>query len=156
MKTLSQLLTLLLFLGGHCHSALAGDSVYGTVVKIKSAIVVTLEYSDKFTYDVQLRGRVEPAEAAQSDRAKQFLSKYILGKKARMRFSHRSPKGQMLSKLETDDPTFGVRDVGLDLVRCGLVKREKDFDYKYGELSAAEKEAQNAPPWPAICAKITG
>jgi endonuclease YncB( thermonuclease family) len=48
----------------------------------------------------------------------------------------------MVSRLSTDDPTIGIKDVGLELLRVGLVRRQKDFDYKYSELSRAETEAQ--------------
>ena len=32
----------------------------------------------------------------------------------------------------------------MELLRAGMARREEGYDYKYGELSAAEKEAQTA------------
>ena len=48
----------------------------------------------------------------------------------------------MWARLLTADSVVGLnRDVGLELVRAGLARRRQDYDYKYGELSAAENEA---------------
>jgi endonuclease YncB( thermonuclease family) len=50
----------------------------------------------------------------------------------------------MMARLFTDDPEIGIKEVGVELVRAGLARRQKGFDLKYGELAAAEKEAQGA------------
>jgi endonuclease YncB( thermonuclease family) len=65
-----------------------------------------------------------------------------------MRLGSRSENGEMVARLLTDDPVNGIKDVGLELVRAGLARRQQgedaQFDYKYGDLSAAEREAQKA------------
>jgi endonuclease YncB( thermonuclease family) len=50
----------------------------------------------------------------------------------------------MLARLFTAEPAIGIGDVGLELVRAGLARRQPNYDYKYGELAAAEKEARTA------------
>lgn len=124
-------------------SAYAGDSLYGTVVNVKSAEVVTFDYGAG-RYDIRLIGIEAPKEEPLARKATQFVSNLVLGKKARMRFDHRTPNGEMLSRLFTDDPVTGIKDVGVELVRTGLARRQKGYDYKYGELSAAENEARKA------------
>lgn len=76
--------------------------------------------------------------------AKQFVAGLVLGKKVRMRFERRAKNGEMVSRLFTDDPVIGIKEVGVELVKAGLARRQKDYDYKYGELSAAENEARAA------------
>jgi endonuclease YncB( thermonuclease family) len=123
--------------------AYAGDSLYGTVADVKSADVVTFDYGSG-RYDIRLIGIEAPKEGPISREATQFVANLVRGKKARMRFEFRAPNGQMVSRLFTDDPATGIKEVGVELVRAGLARRQKDYDYKYGELSAAENEAQNA------------
>src|SRR5207247_4212211 len=48
--------------------------------------------------------------------------------------------GEMVGKLEIEVPDQGVKDVGLELIKAGLAKRQTNYDYKYRELSAAEAE----------------
>jgi len=130
-----------LILGAGLFPALAGDSVYGKVTKVKSATVVTLDNGED-AYNVRLVG-VEVSEAF-AEEARQLLADLVLGKNARIRFEGQAPNGDMVSRLLADDPVLGVKDVGVELVRAGLVKRQKDYDYKYGELSTAENEARVA------------
>ena len=61
-----------------------------------------------------------------------------------MRFQGRSEGGEMMVRLFTDDPDIGIKEVSVELVRAGLARRPKGFDFKYGELAAAEREAQAA------------
>ena len=133
---------LLIFAVGLC-MAIAGDSLYGKVTAVKSADLVTLDYGTG-QYEIRLIGIDVPKAGPLAAQATQLVSKMVLGKNARMRFNHRTPSGEMLARLFTDEPTTGIKEVGVELVKAGLARRQKDFDYKYGELSAAESEAQKA------------
>lgn len=121
--------------------ARAGDSIYGTIVAVKRSNLFTLDYGAG-RYDVQIVG-VEVARDVQNTRAAElFAAKLVLNKKARLRFYSRGPNGEMQGRLLVDDRATGFRDVGLELVRSGLVLRRRNFDYTYGEMSKAEREAQ--------------
>jgi endonuclease YncB( thermonuclease family) len=51
----------------------------------------------------------------------------------------------MVGRLYTDEAGAKKnRDVGVELVRSGLAQKQARYDYKYGELSAAEAEAKTA------------
>lgn len=121
----------------------AGDSLYGKVTEVKSADVVILDYGAG-QYDLKLVGIDVPKDGPIATKATEFVSNLVLGKNARMRFEGRTEGGEMMVRLFTDDPEIGIKEVGVELVRAGLARRQKDFDFKYGELSAAEKEAQDA------------
>jgi endonuclease YncB( thermonuclease family) len=123
--------------------AFAGDSFYGTVTEVKSAEVVTLD-SGAGAAEVRLVGIDTPAEGPIASQAKQLVTDLVLGKHARMRLDHLADSGVMVGRLTTDDPALGIRDVAVELVRAGLAQREQGFDYKYGELAAAEREARAA------------
>jgi endonuclease YncB( thermonuclease family) len=110
---------------------------------VKSADVVIFDYGTG-QYELRLIGIDVPKEAATAKQATDFVSKMVLGKNARMAFDHRTPDGQMLARLFTDDPDIGINDVAIELVRVGLARRQKGFDFKYGELAAAEEEARSA------------
>jgi endonuclease YncB( thermonuclease family) len=131
----------LLFLGAGLVPAFAGDSLYGKVTAVKSASLVVLDYGDG-QYDVRLVGIDTPEVGPLAEEARKLVASLVLGKNARMRFESRGAKDEMLSRLFTDDPVLGIKDVGVELVKAGLAQRQKDFDYKYGELSAAENEAR--------------
>lgn len=133
----------------------AGDSLYGTVTAVKSAEVVVFEYGaaggsgrsatrKTGRYDLRLVGIDAPEGGAIARKATQFVANLVLGKNARMRFEYRNKSGEMVSRLLTDDPALGIKDVGLELVRAGLARRQPNYDYKYGELSVAEREARLA------------
>lgn len=121
----------------------AGDSLYGKVTDVKSGNIVTLDYGAG-QYELRLIGIELPNDKVLNERATGLVKNLVLGKNARMRFAGRSEDGVMNARLFTDDPGFGIKDVALELVRAGVVRRQKDFDYKYGEMSAAEKEAKEA------------
>jgi endonuclease YncB( thermonuclease family) len=121
----------------------AGDSFYGKVTEVKSANLVRLE-SGQGGYDILIVGIDVPKEGPLAKAATQFVAKLVLGKNARMRLVGRNKNGEMVSRLFTDDPEIGIKDVGLELVRSGLAQRQKSYDYKYHELSQAENEAQKA------------
>ncbi len=127
--------------------AFAGDSLYGKVTEVRSADVVILDYGAGH-YVIRIIGIDVPKEGPIASEAKQFVAKLVLGKNARMRLGSRAENGEMVCRLFTDDPVIGIKDVGLELVRAGLARRQKgedpQFDYKYGDLSAAEREAQKA------------
>jgi endonuclease YncB( thermonuclease family) len=113
------------------------------VTEVKSADLVTLDYGDG-QYDLRLIGIDVPKDGPIATKATEFVSNLVLGKNARMRFEGRTESGEMMARLFTDDPDIGIKEVGVELVRAGLARRQKGFDFKYGELSAAEKEAQGA------------
>jgi endonuclease YncB( thermonuclease family) len=123
--------------------ALAGDSLYGKVPEVKSAEVVVLDYGAG-RYNIRIVGIVAPTTEPLASQAKQFVSNLVLGKNARIRLEGRNKDGEMVSRLFTDDPDIGIKDVGVELLKAGLARRLPDYDYKYGELAAAEKEAQAA------------
>ena len=132
-----------LLLGPGLVPAFAGDSLYGKVTAVKSASLIVLDYGDG-QYDVRLIGIDAPAAGPLAEEARELVAGLVLGKNARIRFEERGAKEEMLSRLLADDPVLGVKDVGLELVKAGLAQRQRDFDYKYGELSAAENEARAA------------
>ena len=121
--------------------ARAGDSVYGKIVEVRSADVVVLDYGTG-QYVIHIVGIDAPREGALAGEAKKFMTDLVLGKNVRMRIEGRAENGDMIALLSTDDPAVGVRDVGVELVKSGLAQRQRAFDYKYGELSAAENEAK--------------
>jgi endonuclease YncB( thermonuclease family) len=124
--------------------AFAGDSLYGKVTEVRSAEVVILDYGAG-QYTVHIIGIDTSGNGALVEEARQFVSKLVLGKNAQMRFGSRAPNGEMVSRLYSTDP---IQDVGLELVRAGLARRKSGdehlYGYKYGELTAAEREAQRA------------
>ena len=123
--------------------AIAGDSMFGKVTAVKRADLVRLE--DQFGgYDVQLVGIVVPREGRLADEATRFVIKLVLDKNARMRLERQLRDGVVVARLFTADPEIGIRDVGAELVRAGFARKQDNFDYKYGELAAAEREARAA------------
>jgi len=122
--------------------AVGGDSLYGKVTAVKSPQVVVLDYRTGH-YNVRIVG-IDVPEGPVAKQAQQFLTKLLLGKHARMRLEQRARNGDMVARLFTDDPVLGIKDVGVELVRNGLARRHEKFDYKYGELAAAESEAKKA------------
>ena len=143
-KWVARQLLFFLVLGVGLCPAFAGDSLYGRITEVKSADVVTLDYGGG-QYDLKLVG-IDVPEALMGDQARQFVADMVLGKNARMRFDHRTKEGVMLARLFTDDPdpAIGIKDVAMEMVRAGMARRQKNFDFKYGELAAAEREAQSA------------
>jgi len=133
---------LLIVVAGHA-PAVAGDSLYGKVTEVRNAGLVILDYG-KGTYAVRLIGIDAPTEGPPAAEATSFVSKLVLGRNARIRFDHKAQNGEMVSQLLADDPKTGVKDVGLELVRAGLARKQQGYDYKYGELAAAEGEARKA------------
>ena len=93
---------------------------------------------------LQLIGIDIPDDAALADQGTDFVSSLVLGNNARMRLEGRTDSGEMLVRLFTDDPIDGIQDVAVELVRAGLARRQDEFDFKYGELAAAEDEARSA------------
>jgi endonuclease YncB( thermonuclease family) len=123
--------------------ARAGDSLYGKVTEVKSGDRVTLDYGAG-SYELRLTGIDVPREGDIARQARERVAKLVLHKNARMRFEGRTENGEMLARLYTDDPELGIREVAVELVRAGLARRQKGFDFSYGELAAAEREARQA------------
>jgi endonuclease YncB( thermonuclease family) len=134
----------LVVLGAALVPAYAGDSLYGRVTAVKEATLVTLDYGSG-TYDIRIAGVDAPkASEAKADAAYKFVSELVLGKNARMRLVRGSEHGEMVCRLFTDDPVIGIKEVGVELLRAGLARRQPGYDEKYGELSKAESEARSA------------
>jgi endonuclease YncB( thermonuclease family) len=134
----------LLISGAGLCPALAGDALYGTIVNVSSAEVVMLKSATQ-QYVLRIRGIEIPTSIAKE--AEKFVSKLVLGrgKKVGAHLFYRAKNGEMLSRLYAKDTNTGkVQDVGLELVRAGLAVPQKDYDYKYGELSAAQRDAKTA------------
>jgi endonuclease YncB( thermonuclease family) len=115
------------------------------VTAVRSADVVVLSYGDgqrDRSYVIRLIGIDVPKDGPFASQAREFVSKLVLGKNARMRLEGKAKNGEMVARLTTDDPSVGLKDVGLELVRAGLGRKQKDYDYKDGELAVAENEAQ--------------
>lgn len=140
-----------LILGAGHLQVFAGDSVYGKVVAVKSADVVIFNHGTG-TYVVRIVGIVPPGPGPLANsnplakKAKQFLENLVMrkGEGIRMRLEYRNDAGEMVARLLTDDPVFGVKDVGLELVSGGWAKRQPGFDYGFGELATAESKAKEA------------
>ena len=122
----------------------AGDSLWGTATAVPRADVVILNYGEG-QYEIRIAGIAVPEQGPIAERARAFVSGLVLNKHVRMRFEYRDRNGQMIARLFTDDPDLGIRDVAIELVRAGLARRDREQAiYKYGELEAAEAEAQKA------------
>lgn len=137
-----RLLTALLVLGAGFHPtpAFGADVFYGKATAVRSAVIIVVDHGNG-QYEVRLAGIDAPREGPLAAKAKEFVSNLVLGKDVRARFEYRNKSGEMVSRLFTGVP--GV-DVGVELLKAGLARRQKNYDYKYGELSAAEREAKEA------------
>jgi len=135
----------LLIFGAALVPAFAGDSTYGTVVEVKGADSLVLD-TGKVRYNVRIAGLEPPKERRAADDGKEFVSKLVKGKQVQMRFEYRNKQGEMVGRILTmavPERKVAARDVGLEAVKAGMVRRQQDYDYKYGEMSAAEKEARS-------------
>ena len=131
-------------LGAALVPAYAGDSLWGHVTAVKEPTLVTLDYGSG-SYEIRIVGIDAPkAGEALSTEALQFVSGLVLNKNARMRLHHRAANDEMVCRLFTDDPVIGIKEVGVEMVRAGLARRQEGYDEKYGELAAAENEARQA------------
>jgi len=126
-------------LGASLVPAYAGDSLYGKVTAVKEATLVSLDYGSG-VYDIRIVG-IQAPQAGEAQAAQKFVSDLLLGKNARMRLHHRGANGEMVCRLFTADP---IKEVGVEMLRAGLVRRQAGYDEKYGELAAAEGQARAA------------
>jgi endonuclease YncB( thermonuclease family) len=124
-------------------SVCAGKSIYGKVTEVKSANLLTLDYGTG-QYSIRVAGIDAPKEGPFATEAKQFVANLVLGKNVRLRFLGRTPNGEMLGRLDTDDPVIGINEVAVELLKAGLARRQNGYDVKDGELSKAESEAREA------------
>jgi endonuclease YncB( thermonuclease family) len=120
-----------------------GDSTYGRVTAVKSANTVVFAHAAG-EYNLRIAGIDVPRHTRAASAAADFVRSLVLGKDARIRLERRLPNGQLLVRLFTADSSTGIRDVAVELVRAGFVQHQANYDYKYGELSAAENEARKA------------
>jgi endonuclease YncB( thermonuclease family) len=136
-----------LFLIAHLSFAsagLAGDSFYGIVTEVKHSDLVIFNYGPR-TFEVRIAGVDVPQDPALAAEATRFVSELVLNKNCRLRLKGRNRSGEMVGRLLTDDPVLGIKDIGTELVRLGLVLRQPNYTgYKYGELVAAETEAKQS------------
>jgi len=136
--------------------AQAGDSLWGRVTAVKEPTLVTLDYGSG-SYEIRIVGIDAPKAGERlSAEAVKFVSDLVLNKNARMRLHHRDvANDEMVCRLITDDPVIGMKEVGVELVRAGLARRQAGYDEKYGELAAAEDEARGAGRglWASAAAK---
>jgi endonuclease YncB( thermonuclease family) len=123
----------------------AGDSLWGRVMAVKEPTLVTLDYGTG-SYEIRLVGIDAPkAGDALHGQAVAFVSGLVLNKSARMRLHRRGANDdELVGRLFTDDPEIGIKEVGVELLRAGLARRQEGYDEKYGELAAAEAEARAA------------
>lgn len=128
----------ILVLAASAMPVLAGDVFYGKVTEIRNSEVIVVDYG-KGQYIVRIIGIVTPKDGPVADKAKEFVSR-LAGQEVRARFEGRNKEGEMVCRVFFGTP--GI-DVGLEMVRTGLARRQSDYDYKYGELSAAEREARS-------------
>lgn len=133
----------LLILGAGGLPVRAGDSLYGKVTDVKSADVVSFDVGSE-KYLLRLVGIETEKSGPVAAQAVEAVRKMVLGQNARMRFEGLGEDGLMRSRLFTDDPDLGIREVAIELVRAGLARRQEGFDFTYGELAAAENEAKTA------------
>lgn len=122
----------------------AGDSIYGRISEVRSANGVVLQHGGGGRFNIRIAGIELPRQKASADRAKDFVQNFALGKNARLRLGYREKDGTFVGRIHIDDPDIGIKDVGIELVRSGLAQKQANFDYKYGELAAAEREARAA------------
>lgn len=135
---------LCLALVGAAAAAPAGDSLWGKVTAVKEPTLVTLDYGTG-SYEIRLVGVDAPKDGdALYAQAVAFVSGLVLDKNARMRLHHRAANDELVCRLFTDDPEIGIKEVGVELLRAGLARRQEGYDEKYGELAAAEAEAREA------------
>jgi|SRR5882724_7883362 len=120
--------------------ALAGEAFSGKVTQVKSAGLMVVDYGHG-QYVVRIVGIDVPKEGPIAAEAKQFLTKMVLGKVVRARFEGRNNEGEMVSRLFIGEPG---KEVGIELLKAGLARRQTNYDYKYGELSKAEGQAREA------------
>jgi endonuclease YncB( thermonuclease family) len=137
-------LCVLAVLGAAVAPAYAGDSLWGRVTAVKEPTLVTLDYGGG-SYEIRIVGIDAPkAGEAHAAEALSFVSGLVQGKNARMRLRYRAANDEMVCRLFTDDPAIGIKEVGVELLRAGLARRQAGYDEKYGELAAAENEARQA------------
>lgn len=123
-------------------AALAGDSVYGKVTAIKRSDLITFDHGAG-SFDVRLAGIDQPQDRRLEQEAIRFMTELLLDKPARLRFDGRTPAGEMVGRLYTDDPEIGIKDAGLELVRAGMAMPQRGYaGYKYGEAEQAMSEAR--------------
>ena len=135
------LLALLMLANGKL-SVFAGDSVYGKVINVKSGELVILDYGAG-RYDVRIAG-IEVPPGPLAVEAQRFVERLVLNKNARIRLVGRGPGNEIVSQLLTADRFIGIQDVGIELLKAGLARWNQKYEYKYGELKAAQDDAQKA------------
>jgi endonuclease YncB( thermonuclease family) len=124
--------------------ASAGDSFVGRVTAVKGANVITLQQGD-VVYDVRINGILVDQDAVAARAARETVSKLVLGRDVRLRFDGLYD-GQMTGRIKVGaigKPDEEVKDLGVELVRAGLVRRDAAYaKYKYGQMEQAENEAR--------------
>ena len=122
----------------------AGDSIYGRITDVRRADQVVFAHASG-TYNLRIAGVVVPEDSLSAGGAAAFVRGLVLNRDVRMRMEGgRLRTGELQVRLFTADSVPGIRDVGIEMVRAGVVRRQANYDYKYGELARAEAEAREA------------
>lgn len=121
-----------------------GDVFYGTVTEVSDANKFNVDTGlDK--YVVRLVGIDLATEPSLVKAGKELVTKWIAGKRIQVRFEYRNESEEMVGRVMTIyNKKDGTKDMGELLVRAGLARRQRDFDYKCGCLATAENEARAA------------
>ena len=120
-----------------------GDSVYGRVTAVRRADLVVFNHAAG-DYTLRLVGVAVPTATRAADTAAAFVRNMVLNRPARMRLEGRDRNGVLRARLYTAGADAGIREVNVELVRAGLARKVANFDFKYGELANAEREARAA------------
>ncbi|MCX6319527.1 MAG: thermonuclease family protein [Bacteroidetes bacterium] len=118
-----------------------GDSIYGKITEVKSPTQMQFSY-DSGSYNIRLVGLIIPDKSRVA--STKFVKELVLQTNCRIRLEGRTKDNELLVRLYTDDPDKGIKEVAIELLRAGLAQRDKNFDFKYGEMESAQLEARRA------------
>jgi endonuclease YncB( thermonuclease family) len=118
----------------------SAKAIFGRVTELTSANTMKLDHGAG-QYDIRIADIEVPTNEPFASQAKQLVTSLVLGKKVRLQFISRAPSGEMLGRLDTDDPAVGVKDVAIELVKAGLARARQGAA---SDLMRAETEAREA------------
>ena len=119
----------------------AGDALFGSVTAVRRADLVVFKAQTR-EYNIRVISVEPPPQKSLADSAAQFVRRLTVGKDAQARVERRNANGELVSRLLVKIDSTQIVDIGIELVRSGLARRQSDQAYKYGELVAAENEAR--------------
>jgi endonuclease YncB( thermonuclease family) len=132
--------------------AVAGDSMRGKITAVLGPDLVTFDYGSG-QYTLKIAGLDTSLQAGAPAKAQSSLSSLVLNREVRMRLVENEGEeegerevedGAMLVRLQIVDPAAGHPDVSIELIKAGMARKKTGFDFKYGELAAAETQARLA------------